>query len=101
MPSLPPQVAGEAVHRGAHSPLPVRHIHTVTLTSAMRGPPDIADPDIPDPVVKLADLPDIHPPPVFAHFDLVVGANLDPLAVHVKEHRVARSDHPCPNPFAS
>src|SRR6266702_8269025 len=82
------------------SPPPVRHINTVTLTSAMRGPPDIADSDIPCPIVKLAHLPDIHPPPILAHFDFVVGAHLDPLAIHVKEDRVSRSDHPFPNPFA-
>src|SRR5712691_5814365 len=81
-------------------PPPVRDYRTIPLTSAVRGPPDISYPDVPRPVVELPHLANIHPAPVFADLDLVMGTDLDPLAALLKGVDLSGADHPFANPFA-
>src|SRR2546427_11738991 len=66
----------------------------------MRGTPDITDSHIPRTVVELPHLANIHPAPVFAYLDLVMGTDLDPPAALLKGIDFPRVDSPFANPFA-
>jgi hypothetical protein len=66
----------------------------------MRGTPEITDSHIPRTVVELPHLSNIHPAPVFADLDLVMGTNLDSLATLRKGVDLSRADNPFADPFA-
>jgi len=66
----------------------------------MRGTPDITDSHIPRTVVELPHLANIHPAPVFADLDLVMGTDLDPPAALLKGVDLSGADNPLANPFA-
>ena len=66
----------------------------------MRRPPDIPDPYIPNAVLELPDVAHIHPAPIFAHLDLVMGPHFDPTTSFLKGVHGTRVQHPFPDAFA-
>jgi hypothetical protein len=90
----------EAGKRGVSSPSPIRDIGAIPLPSAMGGPPDITDADIPDPILELPNVPHIHPAPIVADLNFVMGTDFDPTAPVLKGVHGTGIKHPFPDPFA-
>ena len=66
----------------------------------MGGTPDIPDANIPDTVLELPDVAHIHPAPIVADLDLVMGTDFDPTATLLKGVHGSGTDHAFSNPFA-
>jgi hypothetical protein len=66
----------------------------------MCSTPDVTDSHIPCAVVELPHLAHIHPAPVFADLDLVMGTDLDPPTALLKGVDLSGADSPFANPFA-
>src|SRR4030095_3248962 len=85
---------------GVSSPAPIRDVGALPLPRAMGGPPDISDAHIPDTVLELPNMAHIHPAPILAHLDLVMGTDFDPTAPLLKGVHGTGTQYPFPDPFA-
>lgn len=65
----------------------------------MRRLPHIPHGDLPHTILDLGNLSDIHPAPILAYFDLVRGADLDPLALLLQDDILTWTDRPFANPL--
>src|SRR5882724_5363651 len=66
----------------------------------MSRPPDITDAHIPNTILELPDVAHIHPAPIVADLDLVMGTDFDPPAPLLKGVHGTGTDHPFPDAFA-
>ena len=71
----------------------------IPLPRAMGGPPDIPDAHIPDAVVELPNVAHIHPAPIVADLDLVMGPDFNALTALRKGVDGAGIDHPFADTF--
>src|SRR5438094_9938437 len=69
---------GQLVTCASRSSPPIRDVGAIPLPSTMGRTPDIPDAHIPDTVLELPNVAHIHPAPIVADLDLVMGTDFDP-----------------------